>query len=80
VHHYYIGLDLGQSSDYTALALIEEPLWLGNETTWDEYNVFWGNNVEAGGCVSPSDLAPRYAHNAMAVNINYGRPAHPHCT
>src|SRR5215217_9571633 len=24
---YYLGLDLGQSADYTALAIIEEPLW-----------------------------------------------------
>jgi hypothetical protein len=26
---YYVGLDLGQSADYTALAIIEEPLWSG---------------------------------------------------
>ncbi len=25
---YYLGLDLGQSADYTALAIIEEPVWL----------------------------------------------------
>lgn len=27
---YYLGLDLGQSADYTALAIIEEPLWAGD--------------------------------------------------
>jgi hypothetical protein len=26
---YFIGLDLGQSQDYTALCVIEEPLWTG---------------------------------------------------
>jgi len=28
---YYIGLDLGQSQDYTALALLEEPVWVPTE-------------------------------------------------
>src|SRR5215211_1836979 len=26
---YYMGLDLGQAQDYTALAIIEEPVWDG---------------------------------------------------
>lgn len=26
---YFVGLDLGQAADYTALAIIEEPLWSG---------------------------------------------------
>jgi len=77
VFHYYIGLDLSQSSDYTALALLEEPVWLGKETDWSYFNVYWPERVEAGGWVSPSQLGPRYAHNALAVNLNYGRPAHP---
>src|SRR5687768_7960529 len=31
---YYLGLDLGQAQDYTALAIIEEPVWLGNPGRW----------------------------------------------
>ncbi len=31
--HYYLGLDLGQSADYTALAVIEEPIWLSGRWT-----------------------------------------------
>ncbi len=27
MHGYYLGLDLGQSQDYTALCILEEPLW-----------------------------------------------------
>jgi hypothetical protein len=78
VFHYYIGLDLGQSSDYTALALLEEPVWINEaETDWSYFNVFWPEHVEVGGWVSPSELGPRYAHNALTVNLNYGRPAHP---
>ena len=30
---YYLGLDLGQSADYTALALIEEPVWVSGRWT-----------------------------------------------
>ncbi len=39
---YYWGLDLGQSSDYSALAIIEEPVWI----------------MDAGQWVSPSQLPP----------------------
>lgn len=28
---YYLGLDLGQSQDYTALCILEEPLWLSGK-------------------------------------------------
>jgi hypothetical protein len=78
VFHYYCGLDLAQSQDFTALAIIEEPLWLGSETDWSYFNVYWPERVEGiGGWVSPSELGPRYAHNALWVNYNYGRPAHP---
>jgi hypothetical protein len=79
MYHYFVGIDLGKAQDYTALAVIEEPLWLGSEVAWDAYNVFWPDSVDsfAGGWVSPSLLSPRYAHNALSVNYNYGRPAHP---
>lgn len=46
---YTIGLDLGQRSDYSALAVIEEPLWL----TTDEYQP----NAPSG-WVSPADVRP----------------------
>ena len=75
--HYYIGLDLGQSKDYTALSLLEEPLWIGNEIAWDSYGVFWNPEVEVGGWVLPSELAPLYAARALSVNWTYGRPAQP---
>jgi len=30
---YYLGLDLSQKQDYTALAVLEEPLWVADEKT-----------------------------------------------
>ena len=78
VYHYYTGLDLGQSSDYTALCIIEEPVWIGKETDWTEFGVFLPDGVgDDAGWVSPARLSPQSAHNAIATNYKYGRPAHP---
>ena len=81
MYHYYIGLDLGQSADYTALALIEEPLWYGPDKVayWEEFGIIVPEAIEKGppGWVSPSEIPPRTAHNLMAVGHNYGRPPHP---
>ena len=74
--HYYIGLDLGQSADYTALCVLEEPVWVGPEADWDYFRVFLPEGVEEG-WVSPARLGPRAARNALAVNYHYGRPPHP---
>jgi hypothetical protein len=81
MYHYYVGLDLGQSADYTALALIEEPLWYGPDKVdyWDAFRIIVPESIEKGGpgWVSPSDLRPITAHNMMAVSHNFGRPPHP---
>jgi hypothetical protein len=79
--HYYVGLDLGQGKDCTALALIEEPLWYGPDKVdyWDAFGIIVPEEIEKGGpgWISPSDLRPPTAHNLLAINYNYGRPAHP---
>lgn len=55
---YFLGLDLGQRSDYTALAVVEEPLWVteaaqlaGNKTGW----------------ISPADLPPAVRERAATA-------------
>jgi len=79
--NYKIGLDLGGSADYTALALIEEPLWYGPDKVdyWDAFRIIVPDEIEKGGpgWISPSEISPRTAHNLMAVNHNYGRPPLP---
>jgi hypothetical protein len=78
MYHYYVGLDLGQSSDYTAISILEEPVWIGAETDWTEFGVFIPDSVgEDAGWVSPARLSPQSANNALAVNYKYGRVAHP---
>jgi hypothetical protein len=78
VYHYYVGLDLGQASDFTAVSIIEEPVWIGGETDWTQFGVFLPDGVdEDEGWVSPARLSPQSAHNALATNYRFGRPAHP---
>jgi hypothetical protein len=68
---YYIGLDLGQAQDYTALAVLEQQLWTGSEVDWVEVGVFFPEGVEPGGWVSPSAVGPLYAERILAVNVHY---------
>ena len=69
---YYIGIDLGQSQDYTALAVLETQLWTGPLVSWDDAGVFFPEGVEPGGWVSPSAVGPECAQRILAVNANYG--------
>jgi hypothetical protein len=76
MYHYYLGLDLGQQQDYTALTLVEEPIWCGQgEIDWDYFSIFMPDGVE--GWTSPSRLPPRLAARVLKVIWKYGRPAHP---
>jgi len=68
---YYVGLDLGQAQDYTALAVLEQQLWTGPEVDWNDVGVFFPEGVEPGGWVSPSVVGPLYAERILAVNAHY---------
>jgi hypothetical protein len=49
---YFVGLDLGQRSDYSALAVVEEPLWFPSDAP------AMIQSEERSGWISPSDLSP----------------------
>ena len=68
---YYVGLDLGQTQDYTALAVLEQQLWTGPEVDWADFGVFFPEGVEPGGWVSPSVVGPLYAERILSVNARY---------
>jgi hypothetical protein len=74
MHHYYIGLDLGQARDYTALCVLEEPLWAGDFDYKERFGVL---SVREDGWVSPAALTPHVADILLRANYHYGRPAHP---
>ena len=70
---YYIGLDLGQSRDYTALALLEEPVWIP-QTELESPGWAWrlNINIEEGGWVSPSNLSHWQLEHVLSINYNRG--------
>lgn len=74
---YYVGLDLGQASDYSALAVIEEALWVGPEVDFDGWGCFVPEELEGAGWVSPSAMSPRSALGVRQVNFELGRPPDP---
>jgi hypothetical protein len=58
---YYWGLDLGQSADYSALAIIEEPVWVKDAGAW----------------VSPSQLPADVLDFHVERARENGRPPNP---
>src|SRR5215207_5139360 len=68
---YYIGLDLGQMSDYTAIAVIEEPVWIPDAA------VAWDLHQPAAGWTTPAALVPGLLARARAIEAGRSRPARP---
>lgn len=68
---YYVGLDLGQSMDYTALCVIEEPVWIA-----DEDDKFY-TNAPAVGWVSPAAFVPAQLQRVLAGRDGRDAPAKP---
>jgi hypothetical protein len=74
-HLYYLGLDLGQARDYSALAIIEEQLYVGE--AWAN-EILHQQDYERGlsaGWISPADVTPYQARIAFELSEGYGRPA-----
>lgn len=69
IRSYYVGVDLGKARDYTAVAVVEEPLWLSPALQREL------NAPQHAGWVSPAALTPQQV--ATARNRNYHRPRPP---
>jgi hypothetical protein len=72
---YFLGLDLGQSQDYSALCIIEEKLYVSE--AW-AHEVLFADDYECGlrpGWVSPASLPPERAGVALGNQELFGRPA-----
>jgi hypothetical protein len=67
---HHVGLDLGQSSDFSALAIVEEPLWVHDD---------WSHklNIPASGWVPLDGLTEWQIGQARSMAHHYGRPATP---
>jgi hypothetical protein len=71
---HYVGVDLGQSKDYTALAVVEEALWVPND------EVRWRLNLPTVGWLSPVGLQPAQVEQLRSLNFYGGRPEEPPLT
>lgn len=73
LYHYYVGVDLGSRQDYTAITVLEEPVWVGNDAlrpnAWG-----WYYGIESRGWVSPAELTADQAELALSANYLDGRP------
>lgn len=74
---YYVGLDLGQAADYSALCVIEESVWCGPEVDFDGWGALVPPELEDAGWVSPSRLSPKGARQVARINFELGRPPNP---
>jgi hypothetical protein len=70
--HYYLGIDLGQARDYTALSLVEESVYV--DRSWAG---LLGIRAEEAGWRSPAELGPDRAKEALYLSNKRGRPPHP---
>lgn len=71
---YYLGADFGQANDFTALALIEEPVWIPARTENDPTAL---HPIGHEGWVSPSVLVPSQVGHFRSLNYHQGRPPYP---
>jgi hypothetical protein len=72
---YYLGLDLGQAQDYSALAIIEEQLYVGEGWAYDVLHQQDYDKGLSAGWISPSALSAYRAGQALRLSHEYGRPA-----
>ncbi|MDP9438817.1 MAG: hypothetical protein M3P49_08735 [Actinomycetota bacterium] len=71
LYNFYLGLDLGQAQDYSAISLIEEPLWV---PSWWQ---FGQDRTLKPGWTSPASLEPWQAEELVSYNYHHGRPPSP---
>jgi hypothetical protein len=71
---YYVGVDLGQKADYTAVAVIEEPVWVESWSV-EPGRWAWHLGIKGSGWVSPEKFHPRELEQVLESNYYEGRPA-----
>lgn len=68
---FYVSVDLGQRRDYTAITVVEEPVYVGNDD-WA-----WELNVDGIGWHSPADMKPQQVQRGRNYEYQRGRPGLP---
>ena len=66
LYPHTVGVDVGQSQDYTAVCVLEEAYWLTEEQAWHLH-------VAEHGWVFASKMVPAHINVAWSLNLNqYG--------
>ncbi len=73
-YSYYVGVDLGQRQDYTAVAVIEEPVFVDGRAI-ESPGWAWLCGIEETGWISPASLHDAALKKARVDNYHKGRPA-----
>jgi hypothetical protein len=78
LYSYYVGLDLGQRQDYTAFAVLEEPVWI-DEWMATPSNYAYGLGLYdldklGPGWSSPAEMQPAVLEQLLAFNYHEGKP------
>lgn len=71
---YYVGLDLGSRADYTALSVIEEPVFVSEDAVYPGVGWGWRYGVGGAGWHSPADISAHAVEAALEANRIEGRP------
>lgn len=71
---YFVGADFGQANDYTAVAIVEEPVWVPARPDVDPRAWY---PADREGWVSPAELVPAQVHCMRGENYHRGRPPWP---
>lgn len=78
LYSYYVGVDLGQRQDYTAVTVLEEPVWVEGYLTEGHPWLNRAGLAELAGLKpgwsSPSDLSPSVREQVLGINYHEGKP------
>lgn len=77
LYSYYVGVDLGQKADYTAVAVLEEPVWVEGWVAENRRLAWELGTGHASGWVSPADVSPDGLGGLLELNRRLGRPVGP---
>jgi hypothetical protein len=78
VHHdLFLGLDLGKAADHSALAILEEPVYLDRDWSWTLPGGVPAGQEPPHGWVSIDRLTTHQLAEAKRINLTHGRPANP---
>lgn len=79
LYSYFVGVDLGQKQDYTAVAVLEEPCWVADWMATPSNYVYslglYDLDKLGPGWASPAEMQPAVLEQLLGFNYHEGKPA-----